>query len=73
MYRIPINIHQTIQADLNEGKSTTSILRQLCKSVIQDIEIWANGNKSKLEIEQPILLACRGNLNFYALYDCNLR
>jgi hypothetical protein len=71
MYRIPINIHQTIQADLNEGKSTTSILRQLCKSVIQDIEIWANGNKSKLEIEQPILLACL--LNFFALYYCNLR
>jgi hypothetical protein len=60
MYRIPLNLHLSLQADLKDKKSTTSIFRTLSKSVLEDINVWANGNKSKLEIEYPILLACRG-------------
>ena len=59
-YKIPLNIHLTLQADLKHGKTSTSIFRQICKSVIKDVNIWANGNKSIIEKDHPIILACRG-------------
>ena len=48
-YKISLNIHLTLQADF-----------KICKSVIKDVNIWANCNNSIIEKDQPIILACRG-------------
>jgi hypothetical protein len=44
MYRIPLNLHLSLQADLKDKKATTSIFRTLSKSLLEDVNVWANGN-----------------------------
>ena len=49
-----------MQADIKTKKSHTCLFRQLCKSVIKDLNIWADRNAEMMEKEYEVLLACRG-------------
>ena len=50
----------SLQADLKNGNSSTSIFRTICKAVLADKNIWANSNRVILEKDYPVILACRG-------------
>ena len=59
-YKIPLNVHLNLQADINVGKKHTMLFRQLVKAVIPDITIWAARTGDLMDKEFPIIQACRG-------------
>jgi hypothetical protein len=65
-YKMPLNTHLTIQADIRKNENDTMIFRQLCKAVMPDHTVWANRNAELMEKDFEIIVACRGNnYNFF--------
>jgi hypothetical protein len=71
-FKMPLNIHLTLQADINKNENDTLIFRQLCKAILPDHHVWANRNADLMEKDYEIIIACRGKNYYYETYVINL-